>query len=92
MNPTTKWVVFYHHQVHRASVLSFVPAKIRVLRTVLGVPIHVINFALVLKSFVANGCRCSNEDSMNETDLCHKHTYPDPCWQKADAKPVLGFF
>jgi hypothetical protein len=27
-----------------------------------GVPIHVINFALVLKSFVANGCRCFNED------------------------------
>ncbi len=27
-----------------------------------GVPIHVINFALVSKSFVANGCRCFNED------------------------------
>ncbi len=25
-------------------------------------PIHVINFALVLKSFVENGCGCFNED------------------------------
>ena len=71
--------------------LSVIIAQGRIHKS--GVPIHVINFALVLKRFVENGCRCLNEDSMDEPDPFHKtDPRPDLCWQKVDAKAFFQIF